>query len=364
MRFAFAALLLLHGLIHFMGFAKAFGLARLDQLKLPISRPLGIVWLVAGLAMATTAALVLGRFGSWHEMATAALLLSQAVIVSSWNDARFGTLANLVILIPVIVAFAQNREGAFRAAFEKTAAGIERSASASPLPLTETAIASLPSAVQRYLRVTGAVGRPGIARFRLEFEGAMKQRPDGPWLKIRARQHSLIRPSVRAFHIESSLYGLPFEGLHLFEGPHATMQIDVAGLVRVVDARGPQMDQSETVTLLNDMCLLAPASLVDPRIEWEVLSDREVEAKFTHQGRQVSAVLTFAETGLLLDFRSDDRLLSADGKEYAAHRWSTPVRDYAEFGGRKVVARAEAVWHLPAGPFPYARFDLVDYEAR
>ena len=46
MKLAFTVLLLVHGLVHGMGFLKAFGLVRLPQLASPISRPLGVLWLV------------------------------------------------------------------------------------------------------------------------------------------------------------------------------------------------------------------------------------------------------------------------------------------------------------------------------
>ena len=49
MRWVIAALLIVHGLIHGMGFAKAFGYASLPQLTQPISRGMGVVWLIAGL---------------------------------------------------------------------------------------------------------------------------------------------------------------------------------------------------------------------------------------------------------------------------------------------------------------------------
>ena len=124
------------------------------------------------------------------------------------------------------------------------------------------------------------------------------------------------------------------------------------------------MDQGETVTLFNDMCLLAPATLIDPNIRWTPVSDRTIEARFAHEGQTIAATLEFDEQGLLRDFSSEDRFLSTDGKEYARHRWSTPISGYAELAGRKVVSRAQAVWHLPEGPFPYARFELESYEAR
>lgn len=51
MRWAFAGLIAVHGLIHFLGFARAFDLAELPELGGPISRPVGVAWLGAGLAM-------------------------------------------------------------------------------------------------------------------------------------------------------------------------------------------------------------------------------------------------------------------------------------------------------------------------
>ena len=61
MRLLFALLLVVHGLIHAMGFAKAFGLAELSQLTREISRPLGVLWLtpMRALAADTTRALTL-----------------------------------------------------------------------------------------------------------------------------------------------------------------------------------------------------------------------------------------------------------------------------------------------------------------
>jgi hypothetical protein len=95
MRWAFSIVVVLHGLIHLMGFAKAFQFAELSALKLPISRALGVVWLLAAVALVVTA-LLPWRL-SW-PVGVAALVLSQGVIVSAWGDAKFGTLANVVLL--------------------------------------------------------------------------------------------------------------------------------------------------------------------------------------------------------------------------------------------------------------------------
>ena len=58
MRWAIIGLLLLHGFIHLMGFAKAFGYAELPQLAQPISRRWGVVWLLAGGLVVATAVML------------------------------------------------------------------------------------------------------------------------------------------------------------------------------------------------------------------------------------------------------------------------------------------------------------------
>ena len=45
MKHLFCILILLHGLIHLMGFLKAFQITEMNQLQTPISKPMGILWL-------------------------------------------------------------------------------------------------------------------------------------------------------------------------------------------------------------------------------------------------------------------------------------------------------------------------------
>ena len=53
-------------------------------------------------------------------------------------------------------------------------------------------------------------------------------------------------------------------------------------MLEAVDAAGPKMDQSETVTFFNDMCVLAPATLIDRSIHWQTVDEHSVDATFTH----------------------------------------------------------------------------------
>ena len=99
-----ALLMTFHGAIHFMGFAKAFEIAPLAQLKRPISRPWGVVWLVAGVLFLAGALLLVGASTMWWTTVAPAVVLSQLAIVACWQDAKLGTIANAIVLVPLAIS--------------------------------------------------------------------------------------------------------------------------------------------------------------------------------------------------------------------------------------------------------------------
>jgi hypothetical protein len=362
MRFLLFLVIVLHGLIHLMGFAKAFQLAEISQLTEQPSRTAGLLWLLCALTLTVAGGLVLFRQVSWWWVGLPAVILSQTLIFLSWGDAKFGTVANLVILLPLTAAALEVLPGSYSNRYQ--AAVREGLARYTEMPLvTESDLSHLPTPVQKYLRITGAVGKPRIHNFRAVFTGNLRNGLESPWMVFRSEQYNFFDQPTRLFLLKAAMYGLPVEGLHLFRCDSATMQIKLASLLQVVDAKGPEMNQSETVTLFDDMCLLAPAALIDrERIQWEVDGSLAARARFTYMGNTISARLSFNQAGELTDFVSDDRFLSADGKTFKSYPWSTPVRSYREFSGRKVAGYGEVVWHTPEGEFTYGKFNLAEIE--
>jgi hypothetical protein len=361
MRVAFALLVALHGAVHAMGFVKAFKIAELATLHRSISRPEGLIWLAATVLFLAGAVLLLASAESWWMLVGLAVLVSQSLIVMSWTDAKFGTVPNVIILVPLVVAILGHGPGSLRAAFNRDAA-VERLRPVEESLITDADVSHLPSSVQGYLRFAGAVGRPRVTGFRVSFRGAMRRDPHSSWMPSVAIQESTANPAGRLFLMDSTWLGLPFQAFHRYAEGHATMKVKAASMVTVVDAKGPEMDRSETVTFFNDMCLLAPSTLIDPAIHWEAADGETVKATFTNAGQTISAVLTFDAEGALLNFWSDDRYRSVDGVAYEKARWSTPVREYRNLNGRRVPAYAEASWTLPTGEFTYARFKLLNIE--
>lgn len=139
------------------------------------------------------------------------------------------------------------------------------------------------------------------------------------------------------------------------------MRVRLLSLVPIVSARGAELTRAETVTLFNDLCLLAPSALLGPAIRWEAIDARSARGHYIVGANTISAVLSFNDAGELVNFVSDDRLAaSSDGAQFIRQRWSTPVRDYRQFGPRRVSTRGEGRWHPPTGEFAYIDLELLD----
>ena len=360
-KYLYSFILIVHGLIHLLGFVKAFELAPVDQLSQNISRPLGLFWLTTTVMFLSTSVLYLLKIDSWWMAGAAAVVISQVLIILSWSDAKYGTIGNIIVIVPVIIAFAGQMPGSYQNRFEsEVEKNLQRHKPQEQL--TESDIAHLPLPVQKYIRYSGALGKEKLHHLRAVFRGHFKTGPEAGFLNIRSVQYNFFDEPMRAFYMQSSRFGLPVEALHLYVGPKATMQVKVAKLVEVVRAEGPEMNRSESVTLLNDICFLAPAALIDDRIAWETIDPTTVEATFSNQGNSVSARLIFNEEGQLINFISDDRTLSTDGITFKNYPWSTPLDKYKMFGDRTVASYGEAVWHRPEGEFIYAKFNLERIE--
>jgi len=194
----------------------------------------------------------------------------------------------------------------------------------------------------------------------------MRAGPAEPWMDFTAEQLNTLDPPRRYFLMDAVMKGLPVDVLHLFDERGATMRVRLASLWTLVDAGGEVLTRSETVTLFNDLCLLAPGELVRPSIAWEAVDDRTARARYTQGANTISATLHFDEAGDLVDFASEDRSPSPDGSGSAPLRWTTPVSARARTGPARVVLRAETRWHPASGAWAYGEFELrsLEYDPR
>ncbi len=356
MRIVLALVIALHGLIHLLGPAKAFGWADASQLRAPISPEAGFVWLIAAVVLVAAAAgLALGASWWWYP-GLVGVLLSQGLIASAWGDAKFGTIANVIVLIAVLVSALDSRPSSFRSRFEHDRDVLLSSTTMAAPLVTESDLAPLPQLMQTYLRRMGVVGRPHVRNMRLTFNAQMRSGPTDAWMQATATQYESFERPARLFYMKASRAGVPFDVLHRYVDGAATFQVRIAGLIPMVDKSGPAITHDETVTLMNDVLVMAPAAVLDLPFTFDPIDDRSLRATFDNAGFTVSAVVTFDDAGDLVGFVSADR---AHDREGGAATWSTPISGYREVDGIRIGALGDANWIDASGEWTYGRFEIT-----
>jgi hypothetical protein len=229
-------------------------------------------------------------------------------------------------------------------------AAFNRIKSMRPGLITENDLSHLPQIVKKYLEYTRWTGKEKLFNARIVFEGRMRSKPTDNWMNFNSVQYNFFENPTRIFLMKASKMGIPATGLHIYKSKQASMVIKIASLFKVVDARGPEMNHGETLMVFNDMCCMAPATLIDKRIQYEVIDPLTIKARFTN------------EKGELLNFMSNDKYESTDGKTYRNFPWSTPIKEYKEINGLKIASFALTIFHKPDGDFCYGEFKLKEIE--
>ena len=364
-RWGIAVIAVVHGLIHLLGVVKGFGWGDVSALKKPIGTAMGFVWFAAAVLMVVTGALLAVSVRRWWLVGAFAIVASQVAIVSSWSDAKVGTVANVLVLAAVVYGAAAHGPTSFDAEYER------RVSAALTLVVDETVVtehdlASLPEPVAAYIRQSGAIGQPRVANFRATIDGRIRATPAEPWMTFTGEQVNTLGPNPsRSFKMDATMLGLPVDVLHIYADATAAMHVKLCSLFPMVDATGPEMDRAETVTVFNDLVVLAPGAIVGAPIVWTCIDDRHVSGTYTNGTQSVTGELTFNEQNELVDFISNDRnAVSSDGKTFTPQAWSTPISAYRTSHGHRFAAVAEGRWHAspPIGEFAYIEFNVGDVD--
>ncbi len=262
-----------------------------------------------------------------------------------------------VILLSGSMMNGENLKRMYR---ESVAVAIEAAGKESARVLDDQALSLMPPVVQRYLKRTHVAGKPIPLYYRVKMKGRLRSEPGDKGMRIRCDQVNFSSDKRRYFRIKAWRAGIPAGGIHMYERARAFMKIKLLGLFPLIDLSGPDMDRSETVTLFNDMCLLAPATLADSSVEWLEATDSTAEARFTVDSCSIRATLIFNSDGDLVNFISNDRKMRRPDNSLLSAPFLTPVLAYSDFGGFRLPSVAKTVFRLPEGDFCYGDFEVTD----
>ena len=241
--------LLVHGLIHLMGFLKAWGfpIAKNFNIRALITlssnelKTIGLLWLLCCIGLVTSCIIFLLQKDWWWMVGAVSLLLSQSLVVLYWHDAKYGTLVNVIILLAVLISYHQQRFNARIRSETKTLLASQINTSGTTV--SPESIEHLPAPVQKWLIKSGVIGMVKANIVHLKQKGTMRQKPEGKWLPMEAEQY--ITAHLPGF-IWNGTMGNSFitiNGRDKFIDGKGNMLIKVMSTIPIGNSSGEEIDR-------------------------------------------------------------------------------------------------------------------------
>ena len=218
-------------------------------------------------------------------------------------------------------------------------------------------MAVLPEVIQRYLLHCGYQDQPLMRWMTVRFEDvAFYQNPDEPALTIDYTQVNTAAKPVRLAFIDSSYYGVSFEGYDYYLHGEGRMKGVLGKVVPLFDQRGVEMDRAALVTYLAESIFM-PSALLSDAFRFEEIDAHTVRARLTAYGQTVSGLFTFNDDAEMTSFTTNDRSLTEDDGTMTPTPWTMRCDDYrASSAGAGDILQPTTfriTWHLADGDFTY-----------
>lgn len=218
-------------------------------------------------------------------------------------------------------------------------------------------IAELPSPVQKHFQYCGYIGTPKMSNMKAYYNDVdFVLSQDKPKLKIKYVQYNAVDEPERIALIDTSMYGIPFEGIDAYQNGTGSMKGVFAKAFTLFDQKGEAMDKASLVTCLAESLLIPNLALQD-YISWEAIDENHAKAVITYYGISASGIFTFDDNGAMTSFTTDDRENTDTNGNTQKIKWTAVFEDYKEVNGIKYPATMKAVWHFETG-------DLVYFDGR
>lgn len=225
--------------------------------------------------------------------------------------------------------------------------------------LTTQDIAHLPSAVQQFFIKNGFVGSPRYQAMKMvQRDVPFKQNKDRA-LTITYTQYNYASKIARIARIDSSLFGIPFDGFDYLHENDARMTGQAAKMVTVFDHHSNDLLQGALVTYLSEALLLPDAALRKD-ITWEEIDEQHVRATLTHGSLKVSGVFAFNDAFEMTSFKTERRGMMQDDGTARYLPWTITAGDYRVENGHNVPHSLQAIWNYPEGDLMYFDSDNVE----
>lgn len=353
----FVFVLLVHGLIHLMGYTKSVDPMAISQLTQNIPQLAGYIWLFAAVLFGFTAITFIFKREWWSVPALVGVLISQILIILVWQDAKFGTLANILILI---VAISSLTTWKFSLQMKKESVEVlGQNVADRGVMVSEEMLKDLPLPVQSWLRSSGIIGKEVVNTVYLKQVGQMRLGPKREWMKSEALQYFSTQRPAFIWAAQMRMKGLLKVVVRdLFMNGRGEMQVKTALPVPILDVvNNSKLDEGTLQRYLGETVWF-PSAVISPLIEWEEIDAHSARAKMEYNDLKGEGVFYFAENGDFSKFVAK-RYKDVDAKAKKLD-WIVEAKEIREVNGVRIPTKIEASWALEEGLFTWYKFEVVE----
>lgn len=238
------------------------------------------------------------------------------------------------------------------------------SAMQSPIPATYDPheLDSLPSCVQRYLRMVLVPGQPIIRDVYLEHEGEMNMAQD-KWVPFTSQQYISTRDPGFVWDARISMF--PGVRVHVHDAyvdGKGLLHASVIGLITMMDQSGTGITYGEYLRWCAETAWYPTAMLPSQGASWQPLTDTSARVTFKHGSMQATLTATFGSDGLLASIRAEDRGREVNGGTTIPTPWEGRWSNYIRMNGMLVPGTGEVAWILKEGRMVYWRGRIANSE--
>lgn len=358
MKYIFLFMLCIHGLIHLMGFAKAYGFANIDGISSTLSKLVGLLWLLVTLLFLIAAVGFLINKPYWLLVAVVAIVISQVLIILIWKDARWGTIANVVILMVIILSYVKIQFHTMaNAEIDILLKGIKEKKEA----VHKSQLEDLPKAVQQWLQKSGAMEKESATCARIKQVGRMRTSPDGKWMNFTAEQYFDF--SNPGFVWTTQVEVMPLVnmvGRDKFTNGEGSMLIKFLSLIPVVNESNNEKINSGTMLRYMGELAWFPNTVLHTPVTWEPIDSLSAKANLQYRNTRAEGIFYFSETGDFEAFEADRYY--GGGADAKLERWRVEAVDYKDMNGIRTPYKNRVIWKLKDGDFIWLELEVTTLE--
>lgn len=359
MKSIITTIIVLHAFIHILGFLKAFSLADIRQLTIPIGKVQGILWLLSFMILCIGSIFYGMSYHTWSLWLMVGVILSQILVFYSWNDAKFATMLNGFILIIAIIGYAEMRftlmvKKEIRELTANTSVNIKGDI------VKEADMHTMPQCVQLWLKNSGIIGKEKSNTVYIRQKVKMKTSAEQEqWYDAEAEQYYTISKPAFIWSVDMTMmYIVPVAGRDKFLNGKGEMLIKLGSLIPIVKSADNAHINEGTMQRYLGEIVWFPSAALQPYITWQEIDAYSARAVMNYMSTECSGVFSFDEAGNLKSF-STQRYM---GDEKIKREWRITVDEIQSFNGIKIPSELHATWKLESGDWTWLNMEIEDVQ--